>query len=251
MGSLRILLLTEDSGSQAPRVMQQLSRAALGMAQVGLDTRLLNFAHLAERSPAALAVRANAWKGRHRGLPSLIAEIASRLRQDASFVIFHVDTDSRWGERSRSENRLKFEATIRAGVRKVLTGHAPNPYGPQATPLSEADAASLTASLFVMHPCWCMESWLYQATDAVETLCALKHQSPDHQELIAAWRHDRQLLDDVPRPKDEALPCVADRHNEALAAAFPAQDVHAAGRSWREFVDQLSSNSRLRTLLRG
>ena len=47
------------------------------------------------------------------------------------------------------------------------------------------------------------------------------------------------LLDEVSRPK-EMIDCVADRHNDDLAALFPAADVHATMRSWAEFIEALT-----------
>ena len=43
----------------------------------------------------------------------------------------------------------------------------------------------------------------------------------------------------MPRTED-AFDCVGDRHNEELAAHFPAGEVHGAGRSWVEFTDSLT-----------
>jgi hypothetical protein len=93
-----------------------------------------------------------------------------------------------------------------------------------------------------MHPCYSIESWLYQSTSVAREKCAAIHQSEAHQTTIESWQLDRSLLDELERPKDLVLgDCVSDKHNETLAAAFPGEAVRDAGKSWSEFVDQLAA----------
>jgi hypothetical protein len=117
-------------------------------------------------------------------------------------------------------------------------------------PLTPERAAEVTKRLFVMHPCYSVEAWLYQATDVLAECCAKSHQKTEHQRLIAGWAEDRTLLDEIERIKDGELSgCVGDQRNELLAAAFPADQVFLAQRSWTEFVEQLRLSEALRDSL--
>ena len=58
------------------------------------------------------------------------------------------------------------------------------------------------------------------------------------------------LLDELVRPKDDVLPCVADRWNADLAKGFPAKDVHKADRSFTEAVKAMSSCDALKDCVR-
>jgi len=56
---------------------------------------------------------------------------------------------------------------------------------------------------------------------------------------------NRTLLDEVSRPKNDALACVADHHNAELARVFPAEEVWLAERSFYESVERLRRCSAL------
>ncbi|MFT3711197.1 MAG: hypothetical protein QM817_26505 [Archangium sp.] len=74
----------------------------------------------------------------------------------------------------------------------------------------------------------------------MKAMCLASHTNSDHVAAIDAWA-DRALLDEVDMPKKFLADCVADRRNEELASVFPAAAVRAVGKSWAEFVEQLSA----------
>jgi hypothetical protein len=145
---------------------------------------------------------------------------------------------------------MKFEQIVRTGVRQVLMGAAPPPVRSRFAPLSEMEATAATRRLFVMHPCYSVEAWLYQSTPELAEICRSIHERADHQELIRQWSVDRSALDEVEAPKDGVLNrCVGALHNERLATAFPSSEVEAAQRSWSEFVGLLRAEESLLTRL--
>jgi hypothetical protein len=246
----RILVLTEDSGSQAQPTIQKLLKEALKIVVVGVDLNpaRVRLEPLAENERARHAVRANQWKEQPptRETILLLGLIAAQLVQPAGFVVFHFDTDRVWSERDDSENRRKFEAIIRDGVRRILRGEAPLPVS--SHPRSKLTAEQIEAALgrlLVLSPCYSIESWLYQATRELLTHCRERHDSDEHVRLIESWAADQTLLDEVARPKDDELPCVGDRYNEELSKAFPAVDVWLAERSFFESVERLRNCSAL------
>jgi hypothetical protein len=246
----RILVLTEDSGSQAQPTIQKLLKEALKIVVVGVDLNpaRVRLEPLAENERARQAVRANQWKEQPptRETILLLGLIAAQLMQPTGFVVFHFDTDRVWSERHTSENRQKFEAIIRDGVRRVLRGEAPLPVSTQ--PRQKLTAEQIEAALgrlLILSPCYSIESWLYQATQELLAHCRAKHASEEHVQLIQSWAANRALLDDVARPKDDALPCIGDRYNEELSRVFPAEEVWLAERSFFESVERLRSCSAL------
>ena len=246
--SVRFLILTEDSGKQGQPTIQLLTRAALRLIGPTFDSRKVELSPLLDNPRASAARRGNAWKER-RPTPDkvqLLGAIATRLMEDGGFVVFHVDSDEVWARRGQSENRQKFEKIVRTGVRQILMGAAQPPFGRRFSPLSETEAVTVASRLFVMHPCYSVEAWLYQSTAQLAAVCKSVHERADHQELIRQWSADRSVLDGVDAPKDGALiDCVAAEHNELLAMHFPAAEVDLARRSWSEFVTLLRADSRL------
>ncbi|WP_225413753.1 hypothetical protein [Stigmatella hybrida] len=240
----RIMLLTEDSGKQGQPTVHKLLKEAFKVLVQGVDLnpRRIQIEPLPENDRARKAVRATDWKTQPppREVPVLLEAIAARLLEPG-FVIFHFDTDRVWSERHTSENRKKFESILRRGVRRILRGEVPlpirpGPPPPQRTP-DQIEAA--LGRLLVLSPCYSIESWLYQSTTKIRDHCQAKHASGEHGKLIDSWAADTRVLDEVYRPKDDALPCVRDHHNEQLAQAFPAQEVWLAQRSFYEFVETL------------
>jgi hypothetical protein len=241
----RILVLTEDSGTQAQPVIQKLLKEAFKIVVAGVDLNpaRIRIEPLPENDRALQAVRANQWKEwpPTRETILLLGAIATRLVEPAGFVVFHFDTDRVWAERQDSEHRQKFESIIRDGVRRILRGEAPLPVSsrPRFTLTAEQIEAAVSR-LLVLSPCYSIESWLYQATRELLAYCRERHDSAEHVQRIEAWAADRTLLDSVWRPKHEALAeCVGDRHNEDLAKSFPAEDVWLAERSFHESVERL------------
>lgn len=251
----RILILSEDSSSQAQPTIQKLLKEALKLVVEGVDLNpaRVRIEPLPENERALHAVQANKWKEQPptRETILLLGQIAARLMEPAGFVIFHFDTDRVWTERHTSENRQKFEAIIREGVRRILRGEAPLPVNPRTRPTLTADQIEAALErLLILSPCYTIESWLYQATKELLAYCQNHHASEKHVRLIASWSADRTLLDEVSQPKgsekkEGVLPCVGARHNEELAKAFPAGDVWLAERSFFESVERLRNCSAL------
>jgi hypothetical protein len=241
----RILVLTEDSGKQGQPTIQRLLKAALKIIVAGIDLNpaRIRIEPLPENEGALHAVRNNQWKEKHPTPEKirLLETIATQLMEPVGFVVFHIDTDRVWAERHDSDNRQKFEPIIRDGVRRILRGEVPLPVNPRPRPkLTEEEIAEALSRLLVLSPCYSIESWLYQATRELVAHCQERHDSAEHVQRIESWAADRSLLDNVSRPKDEALDsCVGDHHNEDLAKAFPAEEVWLAERSFYESVERL------------
>jgi hypothetical protein len=251
---VRILVLTEDSGHQAQPVVQKLLKEALKLVVEGVDLNpaRVRIEPLPENERALHAVHANKWKEQPppRETILLLGAIAARLLEPGGFVVFHFDTDRVWNERHGSENRRKFEDIIRKGVRLILSGQAPLPVNPRARPTLTAEQIDAALErLLILSPCYSIESWLYQATKELLAHCKGRHDSREHVQLIESWSVDRTLLDGVYKPKDDALPCVGDHHNQALAKGFPAEEVWLAERSFSESVERLRACSALREAL--
>lgn len=230
---IRFLVLTEDSGDHAQPTIRTLLKRSLQHLEASLDTSRLNYLPHGDNE----ATRANAWKGPCAATPRLLREIADALVNEA-FVVFHVDADVPWSDRTESENRRAFERTIREGVVAALTTARIHRGVRTFDGLPRNIATELVAKLMLMSPCYSIESWLYQARETVARHCNEEHAGKqDHAELLESWS-DRTKLDEVMKPKD-TLDCVADKHNATLATEFPAREVDAAERSYSEFVNVL------------
>lgn len=240
----RILALTEDSGRQGQPTLQKILKEALKIIVDGVDLNpaRIKIEPLPDNDRARLGLRGNSWKEDPPTLETirLLDAIAGRLLEPAGFVIFHFDSDTVWSKRDSSDNRRQFEKHIRARVRRRLLGEGAPPVNHRARPLlTPEQVEAALGRLLVLSPCYSMESWLYQATGELSVRCNDRHKSDEHVQLIADWSTDRTRLDEVHRPKDDALPCVADHHNEVLAKSFPAEDVYLAERSFHESVERL------------
>jgi hypothetical protein len=241
----RILVLTEDSGSQAHPTIQKLLKEALKLVVEGVDLNpaRVRIEPLPENERARQAVRANQWKEQPplRETILMLNLIAAQVMQPEGFVVFHFDTDRVWSERDSSENRKKFDAVIRGGVRRILRGEAPLPISalPRAK-LTDEQIELALGRLLVLSPCYSIESWLYQATRELLVLCRQRHDDEEHVRRIESWVADRTLLDEVSQPKKaHVLSCIGDRYNEELSKAFPAEEVWLAERSFFESVERL------------
>lgn len=227
---LTILVLTEDSGEQAHATWEILLRKTFGVLVSGTRTHLIDFDPQTDREKAA--TRGNRWKSTEaEDLPAIIdlrRTIATRLLEDdpPGFVLFHIDGDRPFRDREGAENPRRFEDDIRVPVETLLRE--------RLTALGRAaDVAARLRHLVVVVPYYELEAWLYQNIEEARKHCCGR---PEHVALLNQWAAHRATLDEVPRPKKEALPCIADRHNEALARGFDPDVVLAAGASYEAAV---------------
>lgn len=257
---LRVLVITEDASQQAQPSLHKIVREALKIVDehISFDPRRCTLDPLRESEPAWLAAIANRWKERRPSANTahLFGRIATRISEEGGFVVFHFDSDTQWSRRDQSENRQKFEKIVRTGVEQALRGVVRSPLDRRPPlALDEAEIARRLGRLFIFAPCYSIESWLYQNTSLVGVKCAAAHHGDSgmaraHAERIRSWAADPTLLDDLERPKDDALSCVGDRSNEELAKGFPAADVYFADRSFTEAVTRMEKCEALRQCLR-
>lgn len=230
---LTVLVLTEDSGEQAHATWETLLKKTFGVLVTGTRTHRIAFDPQSAREKAATS--GNRWQSTRREDQAKIVDlrrtIATRMleRDPPGFVAFHVDGDRPWSDRASAHNPQRFDDLIRAPVaaliREMLTAQ---------NRLEELEGR--LRHLVLLVPYYEIEAWLYQNIEEVRVRCCGK---AEHREHIDRWEADRASLDEEIRPKKEALPCLADQHNEALAKAFDADVVLAAGASYDAAVTHL------------
>lgn len=246
---LSVLLLTEDGGAQADETLRSLVVKLLGRLEPGSVTR--EDARAWEpASPEARAVtRANGWKDpRRRDLVSFRQYIASKLRRAHGFVFFHVDGDRPYRERDTSENLRKFDVVIRKPVRIILEGPPPQRRARAKPPRADRGSTQVDrqlAKLIVLMPFYSVEAWLFQNTEQASRHCPgtpiCRHGC---REKLMAWRRDRAVLDELPKPKHEL--CFGDAHNADLAGAgYPLDEVLSAEKSLHDALQALGSCAEL------
>jgi hypothetical protein len=242
---LSVLLLTEDGNDRALRMLMT---KLLGRMAPGAVTR--EDAHTWEPATAeARAVaQANGWKNPRRSdLVSFRQYIATKLVQEHGFVFFHVDGDRAYRDRGESENAQKFESVIRKHVRIILEG-PPRQRRPRAKPVTPLEPAVIDrqlGKLILVMPFYSLEAWLFQNTEQAARYCpgapVCRHGCA---EKLAAWSHDRSLLDEMHKPKDEL--CFGDEHNTELASAgYPLDAVLDAEKSLHVTLKALESCAEL------
>lgn len=264
---MRILLLSEDASKDARPTLEALVKKMMRLVDEQCRTDRLRF-EPPEEAVAAVA-RANRWKSTapadRQKTVALCRNLATQLaEQPLGFVLFHIDGDRCWSEREQSENTAKFDELIRARVREVLVYEKQarrdsRPRGRRGAggrdalvheeqPWSDAEIDRCMERLVVLVPFYSIEAWTYQNTQRARALCREHHGGRDV-ECFDAWERDRTALDEVEQPKRET--CLADRHNRDLAeSAFPHEQVHAAGTSFRAAVEALRACQDLRDALR-
>lgn len=240
-----ILVLTEDSAAEGHAVIEALCKRMLRLIDSSCQTQRIHFEPANDQ--ARVAMRGNVWKStsprdRQRRV-DLIRAIATKLCEHGGFVVFHVDGDRVWSERSTAENPAKFGKVIEEAVRTLLiAGDNRRP------PMLEAEAAMRLKRLRLLVPYYSIEAWLYQHTDTAISLCRQRY-GGHSVERFEEWRKDRGLLDEVAKVKETV--CLGARHNAELAGSgYPVDDVYKADKSWAAAVDSLLDCGELCAALR-
>lgn len=254
---LSILLLTEDSGSDAFDTFQRLVKELLKQVDEHVQTHQDKITFEPVRNKEALqALHANVWKSpkqrNHNKQVELVRTLATQLLLENGWAFFHFDGDRAWKDRSSSENRKTFEEVFCEKVRLLIQlelekrekkeGRKPD------TAALAAQAKRHMERLKQIVPYYSIEAWLFQNTSEAIRLCETHYNRRDV-EQFQKWEQDRPALDEVPQPKK--FVCLGAKHNLELASqGFPAREVRGAGKSFDAVAHALSQDAELCEALR-
>lgn len=254
---LSLVILTEDGSKDARATIEALVRKMLALVAPGcrLHDRV---AFLPSEPREEEAMRGNVWKtdGKnknplaHERRVRLLRYIARRLCQEDTFVVFHVDGDRPWKERSESENLAKFDRIVLSTLPQVVergratTGHARRTREPEA---GTAAPVLHLEHLLLLCPFRSIEAWLYQNVQRALVICR-RHHGGRHVDALTAWEAKRADLDELDPP--EKYVCLRKDHNLELAShGFPTELVRAVGKSFAESVSRMEQCAGLRAAL--
>ncbi len=227
------LILTEDSAERAVATISTVVRRILVYLEPATQTQRLELRPLDENDKGILAMHGNVWKSgkQHvqRQKVALVRAIASKLREDGGFAVFHFDADTAWANRDACANQRDFEM-LRLNVEQLLRATLSHR---EHLPLTELEIGRSMRKLIPLVPFWCIESWLYQETSSGARHCH-ERGCGQHRQQFEAWEKDRGALDEVERPKE--LVCFRDTHNARLAQGFPVAFVYDAQKSFAKAV---------------
>jgi hypothetical protein len=230
---VRFLVHPEDASSHALEVLEQIAKKMLKQVDSKVQTQKLSFEVL---QPSRKCAKPSDWGSkkqcRHQDKVALQRSVASALAQK-QVVLFHYDGDVVWSRRADAHNAKTFDVEIRAKVRATLAMH-----NSRAASRTQDEVNELLRRLVEVVPYYSIEAWLYQSTREAIALCQ-NHCGGADVAQFTRWADDRSLLDEVERPKDRIR--LGSRFNERLAAAVPADDILAVGKSLAAVVERLRS----------
>jgi hypothetical protein len=254
---LSILLLPEDSGSDAFDTFQRLVKELLKQVDEYVQTQPDKITFEPVRNKEALqALQPSVWKStkpRERNKQvDLVRTLATQLMLENGWAFFHFDGDRVWKDRGSSENAAKFKEiiwkSVRERIRSTLEEREKKEGRKPDIAALETRATRQMERLKQVVPYYSIEAWLFQNTAEAVRLCETHYSSRDV-EQFCEWEQDRPALDEVMKPKESV--CLGAKHNLALASqGFPAREARGAGKSFAAVVQALSQDAELCEALR-
>jgi hypothetical protein len=247
---LSLLVLTEDSASEAHETLVALAKKMLLLLDPACGTHLVGFEPQGDQ--ARKVMHGNLWKSRRPlDRPKIVLlgrAIAAKILETElpGFALFHVDGDVPWSQHKESTNVARFDAFVHEYVIPALDhalrlqhkdrGEAPG--DEQIT----AEAINALQRLIRLTPFYSIEAWLYQNIPMVRHLCT--EHCGAHLDEISRWEADAGVLDELHQPKEQI--CLRGDHNRTLAeSGFPAERVFQAGKSFSDSVERLLASNDL------
>ena len=177
----------------------------------------------------ARAARGSYWKSKSEHDQAerreLIREITTHLLRPAGFVAFHFDGDEPWSQRHQSENVAEWAHFCVLVAQNIQQRETDATIGERAL-----------SRLFAVTPFYCIESWLYVATDALLAACTAEHGAVHHEDI----RKRSQALHGI---EEQVQPwklwCVGKSANERLAAQLPVAVAYGLGQSLHETLERM------------
>lgn len=244
-GKISILILTEDTGSDAHGVLCAVVEKLLFAAASPLNRSQIEFERAEER--ARLAMGFNLYcsanpkdYGRQLDLAGVIATKLMRAGMEA-FVFVHIDGDRPWSGRYRDsevlcDNHAMFARNVLRRVHLIL---------------EKAGRAEQIERIVAVLPFWSIEAWLYQNSREVNRLCALHAPRHDRDRAqFKAWEDDPSQLDEMVQPKLK-VPTFKDKYNLELATTLSAKKLISVGLSFASTLERLQACRPLTVALAG
>jgi hypothetical protein len=249
-----IVILTEDSGKDGRATVEALVARMLDLVVPGYGRHRVEFLPNEPREEEAM--RGNIWKtdgkksGEYDRRVRLLKYIARRLLLPDTFVMFHIDGDRPWGDRTNSENISKFDGRIRTLLPQVVERGRANAPGAKLRAQGGAEPPAPVLHLehlLLVCPFRSIEAWLYQNLRRAREICRREH-GGRHLRDLEPWEGKREELDELPAP--EKVLCMKKEHNLDLAShGFPAQIAYDVRKSFAESVDRMHRCGALRAAL--
>lgn len=226
-----LLVLTEDSGKEANDTLASLVKRIALHQNPDCKTHHLQFTF--PEGQVKKACRANAWKGSEVHLQRLAKSILTYLGQ-GNAVLMHVDGDTRWSKRDKSENRTKLQDRLisklkgmvdalnsnhassrpTAQARRRVSRGASRPIPPPISP------SQLERDFVLLVPYYSIESWLFLNADSLQP--SDHPQAAEAKTILRKHLKEHKGFDEQAKPKD--LINAKSKLNAILAKrSFPVQ----------------------------
>lgn len=246
---LSIVVLTEDSAPDARATIEALARKMLPL--VVPNCRVHDrIAFLPTNRDDEEGMFRCIWKGtdpRHRDARvRLYRYIARKLCEHQTFVLFHVDGDTPWEQRARSENVAKIGNAIilieqaasvgQNNVRRLRSNDESKPVEPVKPDFNQ---------FLPIVPFYTIESWLYQNIQTAADICRREH-GGKHVHTLHSLEQRRHELDEIVKPAESLALCIGKKYNLELASCgFPARPTYEVEKSFYDTVEKLRSCAKL------
>ena len=251
---LSVLILTEDSSPSAHDTLVPLARKLLQFVDRHARSNRIHFEPV--EPEARLAVRANVWRSwkapnprDERSIRILRRTLATKVLEKGppGYVLFHFDGDCSWSARELHENAHRLESF--SGFIESIRPAIQNSLRERNLPLDDAAMGTYLRRICAVVPFYSIESWLYQNTEQACRMC--QQRCGKHVQLIRQWERNRELLDEVVKPKQQL--CIGSEENRALAETLThqlADDLYLLEQSFHATVERLQSCPGLADALR-
>lgn len=231
------LIITEDSARNAASCVESIAKRMFQLLDSRVATHRIEFQPGQEECRAAkgnmfrgAGAKGTSRHGNSKATRDMSRAIASKVMEEGvlPLVLWHIDGDAPWSERSKSRIYADF-AAIAAGVRNYLV-HG----GPRASGISAEEADEKLKRVCLFAPYYSIEAWTFQNLTKLATLSS----NANFQRHVKRWKADRALIEEEPKIKD--LAPFGSKHNAELASqSFPSAEVYEVGKSYTTTVDSL------------
>lgn len=215
---MKIILISEDSSKNAGKVIENIATKLIRELNGSADVSN-KFDHSLIGKPPTVG---NGWKSRREEVQFRQKLFNILLTPNDPYIFWHIDSDTSWSSRDKSENIQKYNAFV-----TILSR-------PQLSPKSGMILMVSTDNIFPTFPCYSIESWLYHF---VKEIRVSDMDKPDADSLQPDSEYG---FDEIVKIKGEYS--LKDRYNDELSQRNNHERLYSSSPSYRAFFDMVKGN---------
>lgn len=212
---MTIYIISEDSSTHSFQVLKNIIVKSLRVLEPSIEIDKIDFRDRLNNRPA---IKGAKWKEKKdKKFREFMMELMNELNKHETYAFWHIDGDTTWADFPKSLNYKTFHEKI-----KIIPHIVPTPKGNVDVDFSR---------LFLLFPCYSIESWLLPFLDKIQC---------DEIEKFTLSGTEIDQWDEIEQIKDVCG--ISSQWNKQLSEKFKHETIYNSGKSYYNSFNEIENH---------